>query len=562
MKKLYLTLSLALTCLVTFAVPAKRGQWKMVKLADGTEVRVELRGDEFCHYWQAEDGSKFVKSSVTGVYERTDMETLLKSSEQLRASAQEQRAQRLSSTRAITGEPGSYTGQKKGLIVLVEFADMPFQESNTRDLFERIANERGFDEQGFTGSVKDYFYDQSYGTFELDFDVVGPVAMPNNYAYYGENVNGFTSNTRHLAEMIVDACEAVDDEVDFTQYDWDEDGQVDQIFILYAGRGEASGGDENTIWPHEWNLRDAMGQYQYMLNPPVFDGVRLYTYACGCEIGYEGTIDGIGTICHEFSHCLGLPDMYDTQGNGYGLDDWSLMGSGNYNNNSFTPAGYTSYERMLAGWKQPIELTENVTVDSMKAIGDNGNTYIIYNDGNRNEYYLLENRQKEGWDVGVPSSGLLILHVDYNPTVWQYNVVNSTVGQQQYGILNPHDRCAIVQADENGLINTPRGDVWPYGANRSFNKTSSPAATVYNSNTDGSNYLNKSVDNITKNADGTIKFTFSLDDATGIDNVTVNGAMTADGETRVYSLDGRYLGNDLDALDKGIYIVNGKKIVK
>lgn len=494
MKKLFLTLSIALMSTLVFAVPAKRGIWKTVKTADGTEVRVELRGDEFCSYWQAVDGRKFVHNSTTGFYDIANLEEMTAKANQMRLSARSNKSN-IETRGALGGEHQPYIGTKKGLIILVQFADTKFWPDHTPALYDRIANEEGFNEMGFNGSVKDYFKDQSYGQFELDFDIAGPVTLPNGYAYYGAPTNGANDNSRALGEMVMDACEAVDADINFKDYDWDNDGEVDQVFILYAGHGQASWNDVNTIWPHEWNLRSASGRTL------TLDGVTINTYACSCELGGKTNpecIDGIGTICHEFSHCLGLADMYDTSYSGnYGLGKWGLMDQGSYNGDSYLPANYTSYERMYAGWIEPTELKENCQVDKMTALAETGEAYIIYNDNNSNEYYLLENRQLNGWDAGLPNSGLLILHVDFDPIIWQQNLVNSTSRQ----------RCTIFIADNNPNSNEA-GDIYPYGYNNSLTNTSTPAATLNNANIDGSKFMNKSVRDITRNSDGTISFSF------------------------------------------------------
>lgn len=499
MKKLFFTLSMALMSTLVFAVPAKRGLWKTVKMADGTEVRVELRGDEFCSYWQAADGRKLVQNNSTGFYEIADMEAMKAKADQLRLSARRSKSNDIQTRGALGGDHQPYVGTKKGLIILVEFADTKFWEDHTPTLYQRIANEEGFNEMGFSGSVKDYFKDQSYGQFELDFDIAGPVTLPNNYSYYGGPINGQNDNPTALGEMVISACEAIDNDIDFTNYDWDGDGEVDQVFILYAGHGEASWDDPNTIWPHEWNIHSALGKTL------TLDGVKIDTYACSCELGVKTEnnkrvecIDGIGTICHEFSHCLGLADMYDTSYSGYyGMGNWDLMDQGSYNGDGYLPANYTSYERMYAGWIEPTELKENCEISSMKDLASSGEAYIIYNDNNKNEYYLLENRQLTGWDAGLPNSGLLILHVDFDATVWKQNLVNSTSRQ----------RCTIFIADNNPNENDA-GDIYPYSYNNSLTNTSTPAATLNNMNTDGSKYMNKSIRNITRNGDGTVSFTF------------------------------------------------------
>lgn len=504
MRKIYLTLFFALFAISVFAVPAKRGLWKTVRLADGTEVKVELCGDEFCKFWRTSDGVNLVKNVKTGLYEKANMDLMLQyASEKKKNSVRIKQSMR--SNNAENKESRiSYTGKKKGLIILVQFSDVKFQESNTPELYERIVNEVGFrdDALGFKGSVKDYFFSQSYGQMEFDFDIVGPVTLENSYKYYGQN-DPYTGNDKNAGEMIVEACKAVDDQVDYKTYDWDGNREVEQVFVIYAGHGEASYSDDNTIWPHKYSIRAATGK---ML---TLDGVVVDTYACSCELGQTENIDGIGTICHEFSHCLGLPDFYDTQyGGDYGTYTWDLMCQGSYNGNSFSPANYTAYERMAVGWLSPTVLTGTMSVSSMKSLGDSPEAYIIYNDNNENEYYMLENRQQTGWDEALPNSGLLITHIDYNKRAWDYNVPNSTTGQYMYGIANPHERCAIVLADNSASYYNPAGDVYPYKYNNSLTNTTTPAAVLYNSNTDGSSYLNKSVRDITRNDDGTISFSF------------------------------------------------------
>lgn len=552
MKKSILAFSLIMIAASANAVPAKRGQWKTIKLIDGTEVKAELRGDEFCSYRRSEDGRIFTRDTDTGLYKASEMETLNSKAARKRNTAKAERAARVKRMYVASGTDSPlYTGTKKGLIILVDFADLKFNEKHDIDLYKRIINEEGFtNDMGFRGSVRDYFKAQSLGQFDLQFDVLGPVTMPNGYAYYGAPAEGSLEDDYEVvAQMVIDACKAVDSQVDFNDYDWDGDGEVDQVFIIYAGHGEADYDDPNTIWPHEWDLYSALyPNYQYV----KLDGVAINTYACGNELGSGTNIDGIGTICHEFSHCLGLPDMYDTIGSKYGMDLWDLMDYGSYNDDGFCPPNYTSYERMYVGWSQPIELKNDKEVTDMEAIGDGGNTYIIYNDGHRDEYYMLENRQKKDWDEALPNSGLLILHVDYDADAWWYNTVNSSSPQ----------RCTIFHAD-NETLRFPASlanDIYPYGDNNSLTSTSVPAAIVNNKNTDGTYYMNKSVTEITRHDDGTISFRFqNLNGSSSIKNISA-GETT--GNSRIFSIDGRYMGNDINNLNKGIYIINGRKVVK
>lgn len=502
---------MTLATLCAMAVPAKRGQWKTVTLADGSKVRVELRGDEFINYWQAEDGRRFVRNAATAKYELADMTKLRERAQALRKSINikggKQNAPARSATRAASSQ---YTGQKKGLVILIDFPDRRFTHGSPA-LYERILNEENFtDPVGFVGSVSDYFRDQSNDAFNLTFDVAGPYTMPEGYAYYGGDV---PSRDANMAEMWRYALRAADEDVDYKDYDWNGDGQVEQVFFIYAGLGQANGGEEETIWPHKSAVKNEDWS-EYL----VFDGVRVFDYACSCEcqpaayelegdtyVVSETKIDGIGTICHEFSHCLGLADLYDIDySGGYGMNAWDLMSSGSYNDNGFRPACYTGAEQMWIGWKQPIELTEATEINGMKSLENGGESYIIRNDANPDEYYILDNRQPDRrWDAGLPGAGLLITHVDYDQSVWDSNGPND----------NPkHQRCTPIPADGNFYTYTENiaGDAYPYGSNNSLTNESTPAATVYTKNIDGTKYMNKPITDITQNADGTISFNFGV----------------------------------------------------
>lgn len=490
------------------AVPAKRGLWKTVKLADGTEIKVELRGDEFCHYWQSAEGEAFTVNTKTGLYERTDAKELIAKAAQKRNAVNNERIKRSPAMR-VGEEHDPYLGEKKGLIVLVNFTDVKFKDEHTLDYYKRMANEEGFNENGFQGSVKDYFKDQSYGKFSIDFDVVGPVQLNNKCSYYGYNqssspASSDNDNYHAIAEMVIDACTEAAKEYDLSQYDWNGDGEMEQVYVLYAGYGEASGGDYWTIWPHEYTLNGTN-------KGTTIDGVYVNTYACGNEIVPNGSsykTSGLGTLCHEFSHCLGLPDMYDTSYSGYyGMFSWSIMDNGSYNGDQLCPAGYTSYERMYSGWLEPKELKTNTQIDNMKALNESDEAYIIYNDNHKDEYYLLENRQKTGWDSAIPGSGMLVVHVDYDATAWKTNRVNSTSRQ----------RCTVIPADNALSSYNASSDTYPYYYNNSLTNESEPAAELNNRNTDGSYFMNKSVKNIKKNSDGTMSFSFENENNTNND---------------------------------------------
>ena len=530
------------------AVPAKKGLWKTITLPDGTEVRAQLKGDEFGHHWYAADGKRYV--AVSGQY-REETPEMRQSAALRRVKAQQHRAARLPHKTANGSRRAAdpaHLGQKKGLILLVNFKDTKFQEAHTPELYNHIANTPGYtDDNGFNGSVADYFKDQSRGQFELTFDVVGPVTVSKDASYYGQNNDD--GDDMRPEEMVAEAVKLAKDLVtDWKQYDWNDDGEVDQVMIIYAGEGEADGGSEDTIWPHEWLL-----SYVGMA-VAITDSLKINTYAVANEGWGDGNtihINGIGTICHEFSHCLGLPDMYDIYYSGnYGMNNWSLMDGGSYNGDSFVPSGYTSYDKYFIGWIEPIELTSALEVKNMRALTDADDVYIIKNAAHPDEYYLMENRQQKGWDTYTPTKGMLILHVDYDPLIWECNLVNSySDGSDGYPV-NDHQRCTIFHADgvdktgetyekitdivyqmENAtgsaydeLIDQYYdlwdqydadviGDVYPQKDNNQLTNTSQPRAFLYNANTDGRKLMNISITDITQNADGTMAFKFAPDNS-------------------------------------------------
>ena len=476
------------------AVPAKRNLTRTITLSDGTTVNAQLKGDEHGHFWLASNGKSYQQINDHDYYTEVDAEAVKQRAQTRRSVVNARRSQRLQGRRV--GEVGSYFGKKRGLIILVNFSDVSFRSSNDSARYVRIANEENFQEGNFVGSIYDYFYAQSGGQFELTFDVMGPVTMPKTQSYYGSN--DFQGNDQHPEEMVRKAVELVKDQVeDWSQYDWDDDKYVDQVYVIYAGKGEADGGAANTIWPHAWDLNSSGAGAV-----TVGNGLKVNSYACGSELSGSGQIEGIGTMCHEFSHCLGYPDFYDTDySGGQGMDAWDLMDYGSYNDNGFRPAGYTSYERWLAGWKQPIELNMGKSrVENMKGLQDGGDFYVMYNDGHPDEYFMLENRTPSGWDESLPGFGLLILHVDYSAYVWSMNQPND----------NPnHQRMTWIPSDGNYGSNVGN-DVYPnVNGNNAFNDTSSPAAVLYNKNTDGVKLLHKGIKNIVKDSVGSISFDFS-----------------------------------------------------
>lgn len=516
----------ALLCLVlsVWAVPAKRGVWCSLSLVDGTEVKAQLVGDEFLHYFVAEDGTKYVQDEATGLYRKmTDEVTAWRRSAVRRAQAQGRQKRMLRKAQASN----VFQGTKKGLIILVQFTDSKFKSGHDLALYERIANDENYSGNNFRGSIKDYFKAQSHGQFELDFDVAGICQLQHPYAYYGKN-NSQKEDVKP-GEMVAEACLwAHEHGFDFSKYDWNGDGEVDQVFVLYAGHGEASYKDANTVWPHMFYL--SASDYG---KPLSLDGVTVDTYACSSELNGDGNLDGIGTFCHEFSHCMGFPDLYDTSSDGgwFGMGDFDLMCSGSYNGDSKCPAGYSAYEKAECGWltlKDMTNIEQETSIVGVQPMSADGDAYIIKNKGHEDEYYILENRQKTGWDSYLPASGLMITHVDYDADIWDWNMPNTSGKYEDANgntKTNDHQRLTIFRAGKSTDEYGDASDLYPYGSNNSLTKTSSPAATLHNTNSDGSKYMHVAITDIAIAADGTASFTLSKEEHQGGDvPVTPSGS--------------------------------------
>lgn len=528
----------ALLCLVlsVWAVPAKRGVWCSLSLVDGTEVKAQLVGDEFLHYYVSEDGTKYVQDESTGLYRKmTDEVTAQRRAAVRRAQAQGRQKRMLRKAQASN----VFQGTKKGLIILVQFTDSKFKSGHDLALYRRIANDENYSGNNFRGSIKDYFKAQSHGQFELDFDVAGICQLQHPYAYYGKN-NSQKEDVKP-GEMVAEACLwAHEHGINFSKYDWNGDGEVDQVFVLYAGHGEASYKDANTIWPHMYYL--SASDYGMPLS---LDGVTVDTYACSSELNGDGNLDGIGTFCHEFSHCMGFPDLYDTSSDGgwFGMGDFDLMCSGSYNGDSKCPAGYSAYEKAECGWltlKDMTNIEQQTSIVGVQPMSADGDAYIIKNKGHEDEYYILENRQKTGWDSYLPASGLMITHVDYDADIWDWNMPNTSGKYEDANgntKTNDHQRLTIFRAGKSTAEYGDASDLYPYGSNNSLTKTSSPAATLHNTNSDGSKYMHVAITDIAIAADGTASFTLSKEEHQGGDV-----PVTPSGSTMLYESFGKCTG--------------------
>lgn len=387
---------------------------------DGSRITVTLHGDEFFNWMTC--GGKVVRKAEDGFYREAPFDYAGEQrGRMMRAGAGMPRA-RVPYRTDVSRAPSMSIGDRHFLVLLIEFNDVEFTIGNPRQAFSALLNRKGYSENGATGSVTDYFSDQSEGKFTPVFDVVGPVKVRKNASEYASKDNGMNQDSG-APRLLEDACRILDASgFDFTEYDLDRDGYIDNIFFYYAGYNSAEN-NEGTIWPHKWQVNSA----------PVFDGVRLWSYACSSEYsgqkGY-GRMCTIGTFCHEFAHVIGLPDFYDVNGNEEGSCPtpgiFSLMAYGNYNNGGNTPPYFSLEERALAGW---IDGTDEIESHSrimegwlhIPELPAESGLYTLgpvhKNSGyrsptdNENEYFLYEYRDGTSWDRYV-GQGVLIYHVD------------------------------------------------------------------------------------------------------------------------------------------------------
>lgn len=576
---LLFSLALAVTA---FAAPSTRTLVTLNR-ADGTTVEAYLEGDEYCHYYVSKltgerltlDENGFVRGLTAKELTRlADHGKVLRSRANRQRMAAPAAPLRAAADVRTESSPFDLHGTRRALVILVEFTDRKFVTDP--DQIRRQVNEHGYSDNGHLGSVHDYFADQSYGTFDLEFDVVGPVALNKRTAYYGKNDQ--YNNDMYPCTMIAEACEAVaaneEWNINFADYDWNDDNEAEMVVVIYAGYGENNGAPASTLWPMQSWLNHGVDRED---GPGAMDinGTTIDRYLILNELsGKTGeTLEGIGVFCHEYTHGLGLPDFYDTVGMAYygtsnfGMDVWSLMDRGNYNASKTyvngkpvegvqgsAPCGMTAYERRFCGWLDPIELTEPYVVDAMKPISVAPEAYVIRNSGNPDEYFLLQNVQQEGWNAQHPGHGMMILHVDFDEEVWTKNLVNIEADRQ---------RMIIVPADNQLTTSIAglSGDLFPGTKfNTEFADWSRPAARLYTPAADGRKYLGKPVTEIAEHEaddprETTISFQFMIEGPIpeGIETVKTDAAATA-----AYDLAGRRTtpSNGLTIDSNGIKRIN------
>ena len=426
--KRFLTLFLIATLAISaWAVPAYRG-WQQRTLTDGTPVTVRLIGDEAYHHWETQDGKIATMLSngefVVSNEQAPSMEQVVK----LRKAAADRRNINRASKNYGDIQP------TKLLVILVNFSDKSMKSTHNKAFFENLLN-------GSFPSVQDYFKQSSGNKYEPVFDVFGPYTLDYNMAYYGANDS--EGNDEHPDQMVVDACaKAYADGCNFSHYDTNGDGKVDNIYVIYAGYGEAAGAPANTIWPHSWEIYSSN-----VTGTLTYNGKTLKHYACSAELsGKSGSnSDGVGTFAHEFSHVIGLPDYYDTDygtnsDNGVTPGEWTLMDQGSYNGSGQYPPLYSIYDKYFMGWTTPKFLAKdeikNVTMTTTwnDAYQINGGASRVACT-NTNTVYYIENRQKSGYDQYLPGHGMVVWKVQYNSTRWSNNDLNNTAGTLRYTIV-------------------------------------------------------------------------------------------------------------------------------
>ncbi len=431
MKKIFLTLVVMAISLATFAVPAKRG-WQTRTQADGTQIEVQVIGDEFYHYTINRDGKQV--REINGIYQVVGEAPTPAVAKARRAKGVARRQ------RKDVGVTPNLA--PKGVVILVNFSNKSMQSGHTQATFDELCNSLNCTVNDGYPSAAQYFADQSNGAYRPQFDVFGPVTLSRNVAYYGTDKPGDDEgDDQHATDAVVEGCLLADEQfsINWADYDSDSDGYVDFVYVIYAGKGQADGGTSETIWPHNWSVEAARqsGYCTYSATQCKVGGKKLDNYAISGEMS-GSSLGGIGTLCHEFGHVMGLPDLYDTD---YGTNydncltpnDWDIMDGGSYNGDGHCPPNYDPWEKEFFGWLTPINLGNTGQNVTLYANGtENQQTYQINASGTyvgpttSGLRYYIENRQAVGWDEPLTGHGLLIWKVNFDASAWENNAPNNT----------------------------------------------------------------------------------------------------------------------------------------
>ena len=601
------------------AVKMKPGLTAVVQ-SDGTTLLVEAFGDEDFSYFVSEDGVLLCQEGTDFFIAETMPDGTLnptallahspkmRTEKELAAIAKQDREafrkamSHTANTNRMRREPLPYnasllphTGSPAVPVLLVEFSDTTFKVDSPAETFNKYLNaEELFDRNADPstgrnyGSVARYFRDMSGGKFTPKFDVYGPVRLNQPLKYYGAGA----SSQEKMDELFADACAALGRDSVFAQYDSNDDGYVDLIYIIYAGYAQSIvGNSTDCIHPKSGTLA----------TQPAVGGKKLLRYGVNNEL--NGTpadqkngllINGIGLFCHEFSHCMGLPDLYPQAGSvaerciNQNLDYWDLMDAGEYTYNGYRPTEYSAWERERFGWIE-IDTLDAPTDVTLAPLSAGGKAYRILNDNDPtgHEYYIVENVQQTGWNKSILGHGMLVSHVDYSDEMFTVGgcKVNSTPGHPRMTLIaadglfvpeyfrgktisessNETERLAnasLIAKYGGQLLDVAMykaeaaGDPYPGTMEiTSLTDDSSPAsAWTYTGGSMGQPLTEISEDTET----GIVTFKFKGGTPSGITSIRSNHTTNAS----FYTLEGVDKGREWSTLPKGIYVRDGKKVVK
>ena len=435
-----------------WAVPARR-EWRTVTQADGTSIEVQVIGDEFYHYTINRDGQRV--REINGMYEVVGEAPTPEVAKAHRAKAVARRQRQDIGT---TPNPAP-----KGVVILANFSNQSMQSGHTQATFDELCNSTNCTVNAGYPSAAQYFADQSNGSYRPVFDVFGPVTLSHNVAHYGTDLWVEDEETGEwyqdegsdslATDAVVEACRLANQQftINWADYDSNNDGKIDFVYVIYAGKGQADGGSPETIWPHNWQVSSARhyGNCTYTVSQCKVGGKTIENYAMSGEMS-GNSLGGIGTLCHEFGHVMGLPDLYDTK---YGTNyknkltpgDWNIMDGGSYNGDGHCPPNYDPWEKEFFGWNTSVVLGTDGANISLKANGTDG--YKAYQVNSGNKYvgpttagvrYYIENRQAVGWDAPLTGHGMLVWTVNFNASKWSNNEPNNTANDPYYTVVSAY----------------------------------------------------------------------------------------------------------------------------
>lgn len=435
------------------------------------------------------------------------------------------------------------------LVVLLSFSDCNFSFEDARGTYDAMFNTHGYTQRDGAGCVADYFRDQSFGLLNLKFDVYGPYQTSGSVKTGSSSRNEGHTAFHEATRMLMDE----NPDIDFSVYDWDGDGEVEQVVYVYAGYSgnQSTVVNEGYIWP-------TTGSFDTI---KTTDGHKITHYTASGELWVNNISFGIGHICHEFSHCLGLPDIYPTSIRVSDIsiaDEWDLMDGGTGTNYGWCPPNYSPLEKMVLGWLTPTVLTADTTITDIKPVAEGGEAFLVRQTDD--VFFLLENRQWHGWDYGLPGKGLVVYRVNFALNKWTGNSVNNIQDNPKYSLVTADGRTftdwynLIIQSGmRNPYIDTER---------RLHSKILSTAPYPWLNEDNNADHVtlfdDECITDIIQHEDGTMSFTFHTSNGSDIQGIQAEHKATG-----VYTLSGQKLRDDgqTEMLPRGIYIVNGQKMI-